>query len=102
MLRIPEGVIKAALLPHYHPDRRMEGFTKINTYIYHGINTGPIGTFVGVSLAAVKTTVILHLKQYYSLGWCVSSVYVGAIFFFTVVSKQLGMVVFYLHEYFAN
>lgn len=102
MLRIPEGVIKAALLPHYHPDRRMEGFTKINTYIYHGINTGPIGTFVGVSLAAVKTTVILHLKQYYSLGWCVSSAYVGAIFFFTMVSKQLGMVVFYLHEYFAN
>lgn len=81
MLRIPEGVIKAALLPHYHPDRRMEGFTKINTYIYHGINTGPIGTFVGVSLAAVKTSVILHLKQYYSLGWCVSSAYVGAIFF---------------------
>lgn len=62
------GEMEAALLPYHEPDSRMEGFTKINTYIYHGINTGPVGTFVGVSLAAVKTTAILHLKQYYSLG----------------------------------
>lgn len=49
-----------------------------------------MGTFVGVSLAAVlKTTVILHLKQYYSLACCESCVYVGL--FFTVVSKELGM-----------
>lgn len=60
-----------------------------------------MGTFVGVLLAGVlKTTVIPHLKQYYSLARCESRVCEGL--FFTVVSKQLGMEsikVFYLHDY---
>lgn len=44
-----------------------------------------MGTFVGVSLAAVlKTTVIPHLKQYYSLVCCESCVYMGL--FFTTTS----------------
>lgn len=61
----------------------MERSTKINTYIYNEINTGPVGTFVGVLLAAlVKTTVIPHLKQYYSLAFCESCAYAGAVFFF--------------------
>lgn len=82
----------------------MERSTKINTYIYNEINTGPVGTFEGVLLAAlVKTTVIPHLKQYYSLAFCESCAYAGAVFFFfTLVSKQLGMEdikVFYLHDY---
>lgn len=75
----------------------MKGSTKINTYIYHEINTGPVGTSVGVLLAAVKTTVILCLKQY-SFGFCESSAYVGfLLFFFTVVSKQVGMEVKYFY-----
>lgn len=56
----------------------MERSIKINTYIYNEINTGPMGTFVGVSLAAVlKTTVIPHLKLYYSLACCESGAYAG-------------------------
>ena len=65
------------------PGQRMERSTKINTYIYNEINTGPIGTFVGVLLAALaKTTVVPHLKQYYSLTFCESCAYVGAVFLF--------------------
>lgn len=66
----------------------MEDFTKINTYIYHGINTGPVGTFVGVLLAAVKTTATSHLKQYYSLGHCVSSANVVAVLFFSLLCQN--------------
>ena len=51
-----------------------------------------MGTFVEVSLAEVlKTTVIPHLKQYYSLACCESGACTGFCFFFTVVSKQLEM-----------
>lgn len=97
------GVNQGTHAASVYPGWRMERSTKINTCIYNRINTGPVGTFVGVALATVlKTTVIPHLKQYYSLACCESCVYAGL--FFTVVSKQLGMeniTVFYLQDYLA-
>lgn len=81
----------------------MERATKINTYIYNEINTRPTGTFVGVLLAAaLKTTAIPHLKQYYSLACCESYAETGL--FFTAMSKQVQMEntkVFYLRGYLA-
>lgn len=66
------------------PALRSEDSGEISRCIYHGINSEPAGTLVGVLLAELKTSLQgLHLKQYHSLGHCVSPADGAAVQFFS-------------------